>query len=330
MLRLEHLRKTLASFTLEVPLLEVGDGEILGLLGPSGSGKTTLLRLIAGLEPPDSPPPHMLLDGVDLTPLPPERRGIGMVFQDYALFPHLNVRDNLAFGLREARWEPTRLQKRVDELLELTRLGPQAHKRPEALSGGERQRVALARALANLPGVLLLDEPLGALDRELREGLWLELRELLRRAGVLTLVVTHDQPEAFALADRVALLRAGRVVQIDTPERLYNHPKDSWAAAFLGHKNLLSPEQSRLLGLSERPHLLPNRALHLGAGEPATVRERLFLGARTVLSLEWRGFLLYWEGDESQAQPGQTVSLRVELQQAVVLEAGPIPGVGRG
>jgi putative spermidine/putrescine transport system ATP-binding protein len=335
MLRLEHLRKTFPPFTLGVERLEVGDGEILGLIGPSGSGKSTLLRLIAGLELPDqpepgalSPQPRISLDETDLLPLPPERRGVGMVFQDYALFPHLSVWENIAFGLREAHWERDRLERRVSELLELTHLGPQAKKRPQALSGGERQRVALARALANLPGVLLLDEPLGALDRELREELLPELGEVLRRAGVLTLVVTHDQSEAFALADRVAVLRAGRIVRVDPPERLYNHPRDRWTAAFLGHKNLLGPEQSRLLGLPGRHYLLPNRALHLGTGEPATVLERLFLGSRTVLRLEWRSVLLHWEGTESEARPDQTVLLSLDLSRAVALEESPAPVAG--
>lgn len=324
MLRLEALVKTFPGFTLQVDGLEVADGETLALLGPSGSGKSTLLRLIAGLESPNpgprTPAPHISLDGTDLLPLPPEKRGVGMVFQDYALFPHLSVRENIAFGPREARWEKNQIEARMNELLELTRLTPQAGKRPDALSGGERQRVALARALANLPKVLLLDEPLGALDRELREELLLELRGVLRASSVLTLVVTHDQTEAFALADRVAVIRAGKIVQLDTPEALYSRPKDVWIASFLGHKNLLTPEQSQGLGLPPKPLLLPPGALELGQGQEAEVRERLFLGPRVALTLCWRGIELYWEG-QTDARPGERVGLEVHLAQAVPLEA---------
>ena len=325
MLRLEALVKTFPGFALDVERLEVEGGETLALLGPSGSGKSTLLRLIAGLDQPDprlpTPGPRITLDETDLLPLPPEKRGIGMVFQDYALFPHMTVRENIAFGPKEARWERERLGARVDELLELTHLGPQAGKRPDQLSGGERQRVALARALANLPKVLLLGEPLGALDRELREELLPLLRDLLRGSGILTLVVTHDQTEAFALADRVAVMLAGRIVQLDTPEGLYNRPEDLWTATFLGHKNLLSAGQSQSLGLPREPHLLPPRALKLARGEDAEVRERLFLGPRVALTVCWRGIVLRWEG-QSEAQAGERVGLEVDLAQAVPLEAG--------
>ncbi len=317
-LRLVGLVKTFPGFALQVDSLEVENGETLALLGPSGSGKSTLLRLIAGLEEP-GPASQILVDGTNLIPFPPEQRAVGMVFQDYALFPHLSVRQNIAFGLREARWEANRLEARVGELLELTRLTPQAHKRPDQLSGGERQRVALARALANLPKVLLLDEPLGALDRELREELLLELRGILRQSGLLTLVVTHDQAEAFVLANRVAVMRTGKIVQIDRPEALYEHPLDLWTAAFLGHKNLLSAAQSQGLRLPAKPHLLPPGAVKLGQGPAAEVKERLFLGPRVALTLCWQGLSLYWEG-QSTARQGERVGLEVDLTQAIPLE----------
>lgn len=314
MLVLESLKKTYPGFALEVSL-EVAAGETLALLGPSGSGKSTLLRLVAGLEAPESG--HIFLDGKDLTNFPPEARKVGMVFQDYSLFPHLNVYENLAFGLREARWEQTRIVSRVDELLKATHLGPHAQKRPHQLSGGERQRVALGRALANLPKVLLMDEPLGALDLNLREGLLIELRQILRQTQIPTLVVTHDQSEAFALAHRVAVMRAGEIIQLDAPENLYHHPKNVWTARFLGHDNILTPQQSEALNLPAQPHLLPLNSFRFGQGPLALVRERIFLGSKVQLRLDWNGLELIWEG--SDFQPTQEILLELDLSKAIPL-----------
>lgn len=316
MLRLEKLRKSYPGFELEASL-EVGAGQTLALLGPSGSGKSTLLRLVAGLETPDSG--QVWLGQTNLTALPTEQRGVGMVFQDYALFPHLSVAENIAFGLREAHWERARAEARVEELLELTHLGPHRGKRPGALSGGERQRVALARALANLPRVLLLDEPLGALDLKLREELLYELRAILRQTAIPTLVVTHDQSEAFILAQQVAVMREGRTVQVDSPERLYHHPKDLWTAHFLGHRNIFSSQTSLGLGLRPQPHLLPPGSLELGSGEEAEVLDRIFMGARVGLWLGWRGIRLYWEGRDTGLAVGQSTQIRVDLSRAVPL-----------
>jgi len=277
-----------------------------------------LLRIVAGLETPQAG--QVLLDQADLTPLAPEKRGIGMVFQDYALFPHLTVRENIAFGLREAHWEPEKLKARVNELIELTHLTPHQKKRPHELSGGERQRVALARALANLPRVLLLDEPLGALDLKLREELLLEMRDILRQTRIPTLVVTHDQSEAFILAQKVAVMREGQIVQVDTPESLYRRPKNVWIASFLGHRNLLSKDHSLGLGLPQRPHLLLPSAVEVGRGEAVEVVERIFMGPRVGLELLWRGLKLYWEGNDPGAETGDRVLLNVDLGQAVSLE----------
>lgn len=243
------------------------------MLGPSGSGKSTLLRLIAGLEAPEVG--EIWLDGSEITFLAPEARRVGLVFQDYALFPHLSVWENIAFGLREARWDGASIRQRLTELLDLTHLGPHAQKRPHQLSGGERQRVALARALASRPRLLLLDEPLGALDLKLRNELLWELRAILRQTEVPTIVVTHDQSEAFVIADQVALLRNGAVVQTGSPEQLFRNPKNAWVAGFLGHRNLLSAQQSQQVGLPARPHLLPPEAITLGHGEEARVEERV-------------------------------------------------------
>ena len=215
----------------------VDEGEIRGLLGPSGCGKTTLLRLIAGLEPPDSG--RILIDERDVTDVPPHQRGFGLMFQEYALFPHKDVFGNVAFGLRMEGLDRRSIEERVTETLALVGLEGFEHRDVSQLSGGERQRVALARSLAPQPRLLLLDEPLGALDRTLRERLMDELPDILHRAGVTVITVTHDQEEAFAIADCVAIMRAGEVVQIGTPEALYRHPSSAWVARFLGLTNLL-------------------------------------------------------------------------------------------
>nr|WP_279232641.1 ABC transporter ATP-binding protein [Thermus neutrinimicus] len=310
------LEKRFPGFQLALDLTAL-EGEVLALLGPSGSGKSTLLKLITGLLSPDRG--FVRFGGRDLTPLPPERRGIGFLFQDYALFPHLTVAENIAFGLVEARWPRKEREARVKELLERMELVSHARKRPQELSGGEQQRVALARALAPRPRLLLLDEPLGALDLRLREELLFFLRRTLRREGVTTLVVTHDQGEAFLLAHRVALLRQGRIVQVGLPEEVYARPKDLWTARFLGHKNLLSPEESRALGLPARPHLLPPKALRLGGEHPGEVEERLFFGSRVGLWVRLGTVRLYLEALEGPPE-GAQVHLHLDLSQAVPLE----------
>ncbi len=217
--------------------LSIKQGEILCLLGPSGCGKTTLLRLIAGLELPDSG--DVLLNGDSILPIPPHLRGIGMMFQDFALFPHKNVQDNITFGLKMRGDSPQAKAARAQEMLALVDLTGFGERQIDNLSGGEKQRVALARALAARPNLLLLDEPLGALDRALRERLMLELGQILRRVGVTAVYVTHDQTEAFAIADRVAVMNAGKIEQVDTPEVIYTRPATPFVARFLGRQNLL-------------------------------------------------------------------------------------------
>jgi thiamine transport system ATP-binding protein len=207
------------------------------VLGPSGCGKTTLLRAIAGLEPPSGG--RVTWDGADLGGVAPHRRGFGMVFQDFALFPHRDVFGNVAFGLRMAGADRAAQRARVDEVLALVGLEGYGPRSIATLSGGEQQRVALARALAPRPRLLLLDEPLGSLDRSLRQRLVVELRELLTTAGVSAVYVTHDQEEAFALADALVVMRAGRVVQRGTPEAVWSHPRDEFVARFLGFDNVL-------------------------------------------------------------------------------------------
>jgi thiamine transport system ATP-binding protein len=242
--------------------LSLERGRVLAILGPSGCGKTTLLRLTAGLEAPDAG--AVLLDGIDLVPLPTERRGIGLVFQDYALFPHLDVGGNVGFGLRMARWPRARAAARVREMLALVGLEGYDHRRVQSLSGGEQQRVALARGLAPEPRVLMLDEPLGALDTSLRTVLLDEVPRILHAAGATTVYVTHEQEEGLAVADRVAVMRAGRIVQHGRPADLVERPANAFVAAFLRLGTLVparaGPGASALTPLGRLPVRVAGRA----------------------------------------------------------------------
>lgn len=212
--------------------LEIEDGEILTLLGPSGCGKTTTLRCIAGFLIPDAG--EIYLGERQMTNLPPEKRGIGFVFQNYALWPHMTVYDNLGFGLRLRRISRTEIKTRIDEALALVRLSGFADRYPRQLSGGQQQRIALARALVIEPGVLLLDEPLSNLDAQLREEMRFEIRELQKKLGITAVYVTHDQAEALALSDRIAVMNRGVMTQIGTPEQIYNQPSNRFVAGFIG------------------------------------------------------------------------------------------------
>ena len=224
------------SFALTDVSFTLDEGKSLAVLGPSGCGKSTLLRLIAGLETPDNG--EVAMNGESLDGVPPHRRGFGLMHQDLALFPHLNVRDNIAFGLRSQRWEPQAVEQRVQELLELMRIEPLAERGVDAISGGEQQRVALARSLAPRPRLLMLDEPLGALDRRLREELALEIRRIRDHEGVTLIYVTHDHDEAFAVADSILVLERGKAVQHGPPEDVWLNPATPFVARFLGHENL--------------------------------------------------------------------------------------------
>lgn len=236
--RLDGIRKAFGNReAVKGVTLDVRRGEVFSLLGPSGCGKTTLLRIAAGLESPDAG--RVFLDGQEITGLPPERRRINTVFQSYALFPHMSVRDNVAFGPRVARRPATSLGTDVERMLEMVGLTGHADARPRQLSGGERQRVALARALINSPEVLLLDEPLAALDRKLRQRMLLELDRIHDEVGITFLYVTHDQEEAMSLSDRIAVMNAGRVEQIGTPAEVYEKPASRFVAEFIGDTNLV-------------------------------------------------------------------------------------------
>ena len=250
--------------------LSVERGELFALLGPSGCGKTTLLRLVAGFETPDSG--QIVVDGVDITRLPPYKRPVNMMFQSYALFPHMDAAANIAFGLRQERMERRRRAARVAEMLALVQMSDYARRRPHQLSGGQRQRVALARALAKMPKLLLLDEPLAALDRKLREETRRELIAIQERVGTTFLVVTHDQEEALGTASRVAVMNAGRLMQIGIPADIYERPDSRFVAGFVGEVNLFEGEVVAALGCLvvrvagiDAPLPLPGAA-HLPAG----------------------------------------------------------------
>jgi len=216
--------------------LTVGDGEFLTLLGPSGCGKTTTLRIVAGfIEPSEG---RVEIDGEDVTRLPPHKRQIGNVFQDYALFPHMTIAENIAFGLKERRWPRDEIRKRVSELLDLIKLPAVADRLPSQISGGQQQRVAFARAIAYQPRLLLMDEPLSALDLKLREAMQLELKRWQRQLGITTIFVTHDQTEAMTLSDRIAVMDQGRIAQIGSAREIYESPRTRFVAEFFGQINL--------------------------------------------------------------------------------------------
>jgi spermidine/putrescine transport system ATP-binding protein len=306
-IELSGLTKKFSEIAVDNIDLTVASGEFFSLLGPSGCGKTTTLRLIAGFEQPTSG--RILLDGVDVSDVPPHRRKVNTVFQSYALFPFLSVFDNVAFGLRHAGVSKADLRRRVNQALDLVMMTSFAKRRPGQLSGGQQQRVALARALVLNPAVLLLDEPLGALDAKLRRSLKVELKALQERVGITFLYVTHDQEEALTMSDRLAVMNAGRIVQIGTPREVYEEPADTYVADFLGAANLMEIQvgaegalrlgdfaltsQRRAATVPGTAHAVirPERVHieeHGSGGEnrvPAMVERVVFLGAATQVML---------------------------------------------
>lgn len=217
--------------------LEISKGELITLLGSSGCGKTTTLRIIAGLEQPDAG--SVWLDGREVTGLEPNQRDVNTVFQNYALFPHMNVAENIGYGLKLKKVPKSEIRKKVSRMLELVQLEGYEKRKPSELSGGQKQRVAIARALVNNPKILLLDEPLGALDLQLRRAMQIELKHLQKKLGITFIYITHDQEEAINMSDRIAVMRDGRIEQIGTPDEIYNHPKTSYVATFVGNANIL-------------------------------------------------------------------------------------------
>src|SRR5579871_4581662 len=287
LLRIDAVVKKFGQFrAVDGVSLDIHAGEFFALLGPSGCGKTTLLRMLAGFETPDDG--RILLAGKDIAHVLPHQRPINMMFQSYALFPHLSVRDNIAFGLKRAGMSRADINTRVAEMVALVKLGGLEKRKPDQLSGGQRQRVALARSLARRPQVLLLDEPLAALDKKLRESTQLELMELQRRLGMTFIIVTHDQQEAMTVAGRIGVMDAGRLAQVATPRELYEAPRSRWIAEFVGDINLLEGKRD-------------------GNGEPQTGMAR-----RLAIATETAGTIYVAEPREPLARDNLCVAIRPE------------------
>lgn len=245
MIHLDKIEKQFAGSVVVPPLsLSIEEGEFLTLLGPSGCGKTTLLRMIAGFEEPTSG--DIFLEGKPLTDVPPYQRDMNMVFQQYALFPHMTVEQNILFGLKMKKVNAAEQKQRLEEVLQYVQLTELRKRMPKQLSGGQQQRVAIARAIINNPKVLLLDEPLGALDYQLRKSLQLELKNLQKNLGITFIYVTHDQEEAMAMSDRIAVMNKGRIEQIASPQEIYNHPATLFVATFIGENNIFQDGASTL------------------------------------------------------------------------------------
>jgi putative spermidine/putrescine transport system ATP-binding protein len=302
--------------------VEIAEGEFFAMLGPSGSGKTTCLRLIAGFEQPTGG--EVRIFGESMAGVPPYRRAVNTVFQDYALFPHLNVLDNVAYGLMIAGRGRAERHRAAEAALELVQLPGYGARRPGQLSGGQRQRVALARALVMKPRVLLLDEPLGALDLKLREQMQEELKALQRKVGITFVFVTHDQGEALSMADRIAVFNDGRIEQVGTPEAVYNRPEKPFVADFVGSSNVLPPEVTQLLiGRGAWASLRPEAIRIVPGGRPARVVATSFLGTATRLHLEMAGrdlTALLPRGAAVPA-PGETVPIGWAEGEVHIMEA---------
>ncbi|WP_341782547.1 ABC transporter ATP-binding protein [Ectopseudomonas mendocina] len=316
-LHIRNLHKSYGPTTIFTDInIEIGQGQFITLLGPSGCGKSTLLRCIAGLTAVDGG--QILLDGQDLVPMPPQKRGIGMVFQSYALFPNMTVTQNVAFGLRMQKVPGAEASKRVAEALELVELNDYAARYPHQLSGGQCQRVALARSLVTRPRLLLLDEPLSALDARIRKHLREQIRAIQRELGLTTIFVTHDQEEALVLSDRIVLMNGGQIVQSGDAETLYTAPADAFAAGFIGNYNLLDAEAaSRLLQrpVNSRVAIRPEAIQIGGLGIEGTILSHSLLGNVVRYRVEARGVELLVDVLNRCAadmhRDGQSVSLAI-------------------
>ena len=252
--------------------LVISKGEFITLLGSSGCGKTTTLRIIAGLEQPDAG--SVWLDGREVTGLEPNQRDVNTVFQNYALFPHMNVAENIGYGLKLKKVPKNEIKKKVSQMLELVQLEGYEKRKPSELSGGQKQRVAIARALVNNPKVLLLDEPLGALDLQLRRAMQIELKHLQKKLGITFIYITHDQEEAINMSDRIAVMKDGRIEQIGTPDEIYNHPKTSYVATFVGNANILHGVVERVQGYNAVVKIGNDRAIvNLGTNQQNTEKD---------------------------------------------------------
>ena len=311
--------------------LDITEGEFFAMLGPSGSGKTTCLRLIAGFEQPTLG--HIEIFGDRVEHVPPYRRSVNTVFQDYALFPHMNVLDNVAYSLMLRKVAKSERHRAAEAALELVKLGGYGARRPGQLSGGQRQRVALARAIVNKPKVLLLDEPLGALDLKLRESMQEELKSLQKRLGITFIFVTHDQGEALSMADRLAVFSDGRIRQVGTPTDIYQRPNSPFVADFVGSSNVLPPDLvDGLIGARRWASLRPE-AIRTGGADPAgavlgltgTVVSRSYLGPVTRLALDAAGLRLHamMPSGEDLPKEGDSVALSFDRAALHLMDEAP-------
>jgi putative spermidine/putrescine transport system ATP-binding protein len=333
-----ELRDTVRTFgnvrAVDCVSLSIAPGEFFAMLGPSGSGKTTCLRLIAGFETPDSG--EILLDGKNVSGVPPYERNVNTVFQDYALFPHMTVRENVEYGLRMRKVAGAECVRRAREMLELVKLTGFEERRPAQLSGGQKQRVALARALINQPRVLLLDEPLGALDLKLREEMQIELRNLQRRFGITFVYVTHDQGEALSMSDRVAVFNHGRIEQLASARELYTQPRTAFVARFVGGANVFANELAAKLSGKGVPFAVRAESIRvLSIHDPAPSGH--MTTEATVLDVQYHGATSRWQfrldsgeiiaatrssADDlgSAAEPGKRIRIAWPRDSAVVLD----------
>jgi putative spermidine/putrescine transport system ATP-binding protein len=320
--RLRGIRRTFGDVVaIESLDLDIAEGEFFTLLGPSGSGKTTTLRVIAGFEQPDEG--HVELEGVDVTRVPPSERDVNTVFQDYALFPHMSVQENVEYGLRVKGFSRRERRLKAQEMLERVRLPNVGSRKPLQLSGGQRQRVALARAIVNSPSVLLLDEPLGALDLKLRQEMQVFLKALQRDLGITFVYVTHDQEEALTMSDRLAVFNEGRIEQVGAPAEVYEHPQTEFVAGFVGVSNVLERDGRRFTIRPEKIRISAD-----GAGEGGVIREVVYVGmvTRYVVDLDSGGQLVVirqnLETSSQQALEDQGKHVRLEWKPEHTYEIG--------
>ena len=320
--RLRGIRRTFGDVVaIESLDLDIAEGEFFTLLGPSGSGKTTTLRVIAGFEQPDEG--HVELEGVDVTRVPPSERDVNTVFQDYALFPRMSVQENVEYGLRVKGFSRRERRLKAQEMLERVRLPNVGSRKPLQLSGGQRQRVALARAIVNSPSVLLLDEPLGALDLKLRQEMQVFLKALQRDLGITFVYVTHDQEEALTMSDRLAVFNEGRIEQVGAPAEVYEHPQTEFVAGFVGVSNVLERDGRRFTIRPEKIRISAD-----GAGEGGVIREVVYVGmvTRYVVDLDSGGQLVVirqnLETSSQQALEDQGKHVRLEWKPEHTYEIG--------
>lgn len=300
--------------------LVISKGEFITLLGSSGCGKTTTLRIIAGLEQPDAG--SVWLDGREVTGLEPNQRDVNTVFQNYALFPHMNVAENIGYGLKLKKVPKNEIKKKVSQMLELVQLEGYEKRKPSELSGGQKQRVAIARALVNNPKVLLLDEPLGALDLQLRRAMQIELKHLQKKLGITFIYITHDQEEAINMSDRIAVMKDGRIEQIGTPDEIYNHPKTSYVATFVGNANILHGVVERVQGYNAVVKIGNDRVIvNPGTNQQNTEKDsgRQMQNEETTVKREQN------TGARQYLAAGEKVTLAVRSEN-ILLQEGTITG----